>query len=210
MLEQYQKDHPHDALSENQFQMSQRKLVFTLAGAALVLLVFLFLIGTFKEEDETIPQNQPVIKASIEAKLQDFDARLAKLEQQTTLIAAATETKPSPEITFDPQMFEESVPQVAQNSPTMPLSNEALKQLVPTSPVEEIAIPQPTVASTPVTKIAPPRTYIVQPGDSLSKISSKVYGTTKNWKEIYAANRELISNMNQLKVGTQLTIPENP
>ena len=53
------------------------------------------------------------------------------------------------------------------------------------------------------------RTYTVQRGDTLSKISLRYFGTTKRWKDIYNANKNKITNINQLKVGTQLTIPED-
>ena len=50
------------------------------------------------------------------------------------------------------------------------------------------------------------KTYVVQSGDTLGKISSKVFGTTAHWKKIAEANG--ITNPKHLKVGMTLNIPE--
>jgi nucleoid-associated protein YgaU len=50
-------------------------------------------------------------------------------------------------------------------------------------------------------------TYVVQKGDTLQKISSKVYGTTKKWKKIFEANKELLKDPDKIKPGQELVIP---
>ncbi len=50
-------------------------------------------------------------------------------------------------------------------------------------------------------------TYTVQPGDNLSKIAEKYLGDSSRWKEIYEANKAVISNPNVIYVGQQLTVP---
>jgi nucleoid-associated protein YgaU len=52
------------------------------------------------------------------------------------------------------------------------------------------------------------RTYTVQPGDSLSKISKQFYGNANDYTKIFEANRDRLSNPNEIKVGQQLNIPE--
>lgn len=47
--------------------------------------------------------------------------------------------------------------------------------------------------------------YIVQPGDSLGKISGKIFGSAARWKEIAELNG--INNPRALKVGMTLKIP---
>ncbi|MBS0654858.1 MAG: LysM peptidoglycan-binding domain-containing protein [Verrucomicrobia bacterium] len=192
MLEQYQKDFPQssnteDALSDSRFQMSRRRLVFTLAGASLLLLCFLFLV-TFKGEESVAEKPEPTYGAAlatIEAKLQEHDARLTKLEKQPI---AAIQPAPS-EIVFP----EEAIVPVIESSYVPPVQTAAVADTAPPVKTEQAA---------------PSRTYVVQRGDSLSKISTRFYGTTKYWKEIYTANKERIGNSNQLKVGTELTIPD--
>ena len=51
------------------------------------------------------------------------------------------------------------------------------------------------------------RTYVVQSGDSLSKISTKMYGTSRHWKKISDANRGILKNKTKLSVGQKLVIP---
>jgi LysM repeat protein len=52
-------------------------------------------------------------------------------------------------------------------------------------------------------------TYSVRPGDTLSLISQRFYGTTSRWNWIYQANRSKISNPDSIYVGEQLTIPNH-
>ncbi|MFT5285312.1 MAG: nucleoid-associated protein YgaU [Planctomycetota bacterium] len=49
--------------------------------------------------------------------------------------------------------------------------------------------------------------YTVKSGDSLSTISSAVYGTGNRWMQIFDANRDLLDDAHSLKVGQVLTIP---
>ena len=51
------------------------------------------------------------------------------------------------------------------------------------------------------------QTYIVRPGDTLGKISSRFYGTTRRYMDIYNANRDVMSSPSQVEVGQQLRIP---
>jgi len=51
--------------------------------------------------------------------------------------------------------------------------------------------------------------YTVKSGDVLGTISKTVYGTSKHWKKIYDANKDVIGeDANRLKVGAQLRIPQ--
>jgi len=52
-------------------------------------------------------------------------------------------------------------------------------------------------------------TYTVRPGDSLSSIARKFYGTTSRWNWIYQANRAKISNPDSIYAGEHLTIPNH-
>lgn len=51
------------------------------------------------------------------------------------------------------------------------------------------------------------RTYVVQPGDTLSKISLRFYGTTSRYMDIYEANRDRLSSPASVSVGQELKIP---
>ena len=52
-----------------------------------------------------------------------------------------------------------------------------------------------------------PRIYVVQPGDSLSKIAKEVYGKAGRWKEIFEANKDQIKDPNLIQPGQELRIP---
>ncbi len=69
----------------------------------------------------------------------------------------------------------------------------------------------PTV--TPVKGIAPavpgePRMYQVRKGDSLEKISLKVYGNGRRATEIFDANRSLLARPDALREGQELILPD--
>ena len=50
--------------------------------------------------------------------------------------------------------------------------------------------------------------YTVQKGDTLQKISQKLYGTTKKWTKIYDANRDVMKGPNKIYAGQVLNVPE--
>jgi nucleoid-associated protein YgaU len=52
-----------------------------------------------------------------------------------------------------------------------------------------------------------PQVYVVQPGDSLSKIAKAVYGDANRWKEIFEANKEQLTDPNLIRPGQELRIP---
>ena len=47
----------------------------------------------------------------------------------------------------------------------------------------------------------------ISSNDNLSKISNKYYGDATKWGKIYEANKEIITDPNNLKVGQELFIP---
>jgi nucleoid-associated protein YgaU len=50
------------------------------------------------------------------------------------------------------------------------------------------------------------RTYVVQPGQTLSSIASEVYGNARFWVAIQRENKSI--NPNQLKVGMKINLPD--
>ena len=51
------------------------------------------------------------------------------------------------------------------------------------------------------------RTYTVQPGDSLSKISKEFYGNANQYMKIFEANKDKLSDPDKIKAGIKLVIP---
>lgn len=52
------------------------------------------------------------------------------------------------------------------------------------------------------------QTYVVQHGDTLASISRKFYKTSTHWKQILAANRDVIDDPKKLIAGQTLVIPK--
>jgi nucleoid-associated protein YgaU len=51
------------------------------------------------------------------------------------------------------------------------------------------------------------QTYTVAAGDSLSKIAKQFYGNANEYKRIFDANKDKLTDPNASKVGQQLVIP---
>ena len=52
------------------------------------------------------------------------------------------------------------------------------------------------------------RTYTVQGGDSLSKISKQFYGDANKYMKIFEANEDKLADPDKIKPGQELVIPE--
>ena len=57
------------------------------------------------------------------------------------------------------------------------------------------------------TRPAGARKHVIQPGDTLSKIAQQYYSNRAKWRDIYAANRNVMKSETDLKVGMELKIP---
>jgi nucleoid-associated protein YgaU len=75
--------------------------------------------------------------------------------------------------------------------------------------VADIAVDQNAQASAPQPPTPKPaqRSYTVQSGDSLSKISKQFYGTANEYMKIFEANRDVINDPNKISPGQTLKIP---
>ncbi len=50
-------------------------------------------------------------------------------------------------------------------------------------------------------------TYVVKPGDSLSKIAKELLGDAARWPEIFELNKDQIKDPNLIHVGQELRLP---
>lgn len=57
-------------------------------------------------------------------------------------------------------------------------------------------------------KIKTKKFHIISEGETLSDISYKYYGSANKWRMILEANRKTIKDVNKLKPGTKIIIPE--
>jgi nucleoid-associated protein YgaU len=88
------------------------------------------------------------------------------------------------------------------------LVDSSYSDLIADITVNEAAQPRTQTAGASVSGGQSSRTYTVQPGDSLSKISKQFYGDADEYMKIFEANRNQLSNPNEIKPGQQLVIPE--
>jgi nucleoid-associated protein YgaU len=51
------------------------------------------------------------------------------------------------------------------------------------------------------------RTYVVQSGDTLSKIAKQYYGEAGKYMDIFNANTDKLSDPDKIQVGQELIIP---
>ncbi|KAF1080021.1 MAG: hypothetical protein GQF41_3697 [Candidatus Rifleibacterium amylolyticum] len=108
-----------------------------------------------------------------------------------------------PEPTYEPEPYIEPEP-VEEPAPYVPSEPVAVADdEEDDAPFVEDATEYANDEPEPV--VEEEKTYVVASGDTLGKISQKVYGTTAKWKQI--AEHNGITNPKLLKVGMTLRIP---
>lgn len=122
--------------------------------------------------------------------------------------------------TEKPEKKEEKKNAEPEKKPVKPEEKKAEKKEEKSLPVIPKAVPSAPPfalkeADKPVVETAEPevkpaikeRTYTVERGDSLSSISRKFYGSSKYYKLIFEANRDIIPSEKALRPGQVLKIP---
>ena len=97
------------------------------------------------------------------------------------------------------------VPKDPKNIEGKPAPARPAPQPAPARP--DATSPDPTPPPPGTVRYNQARTYTVVAGDSLSKISQKMYGTQANIDLIFNANRDQLSSRSDLKIGQVLVIP---
>jgi nucleoid-associated protein YgaU len=74
--------------------------------------------------------------------------------------------------------------------------------------IADIQAPAAAAAAVGAARSTPAaRTYTVQPGDSLSKISKQFYGDATQYMKIFDANKDKLSDPDKVRAGMELLIP---
>jgi NitT/TauT family transport system substrate-binding protein len=93
---------------------------------------------------------------------------------------------------------------VAAKAPTP----EKAKGEAPAQARSNTAVARAEPAALPGPGVAPDRReYVVQKGDTLSRLAERFYGSILKWEKIYAANRESVKNPHFIYIGQKLIIP---
>jgi LysM repeat protein len=232
MLEQYRKDLPmeeKDILSGHD-QMSKRKLLFVVAGAAFAFVFFLFLIGIFRSDADSLAVNESrpdsSAKETITALEEKLQTALARIDALEKAMPTRHDISPMPTLEASEPHLEQSALSampIASAEDAVAMTDQALRHFVHNEVQEVVAAGEIAKKkedkekhkdkSKSVTKSAKSKvkknmestalsvesgspTYIVQKGDTLSKISIRYFGTANRWKAIYDANRNRIANIN--------------
>ena len=143
-------------------------------------------------------------KNSLEGRLAELEARMAAAQAEAahTGESLAALQRSSAQNTTELAASRTLVRQLQGSNSVLASENYQLKTMLARS--------TGAAAPTPVSPmVSPPaaRMHTVASGDSLSRISQRYYGTAGRWQEIYAANRDRISDTGVLRVGTELRIP---
>jgi nucleoid-associated protein YgaU len=75
------------------------------------------------------------------------------------------------------------------------------------APADPVAAQPGPPEAAPAQTGSAPRTYTVVAGDSLSAIAQREYGAAKQWKVIFEANRDQISDPDRIQPGQVLKLP---
>ncbi len=71
----------------------------------------------------------------------------------------------------------------------------------------DIQAPAAAAAAAGAAPVAGQRTYTVQAGDSLSKISQHFYGNANQYMKIFEANKDKLADPDKVRAGMELNIP---
>jgi nucleoid-associated protein YgaU len=87
------------------------------------------------------------------------------------------------------------------------LSNNSTKTKTIPETKEQATIKEPTT-NEQAAKIKTQRYHIILKGETLSEIAYKYYGSATKWNKILDANKSVIKDVDKLKPGTKIIIPE--
>lgn len=170
---------------------------------------------------------------SLDEQLQAISSRLETLEKVVLANAAAptaASIQPaefSSALASNTSLDSASLAPLSSNEEACAMTNSALRKLIAAN-VQETVQKETLVTATAakaksaakgakakakktaqaLASLPSDRIHVVQKGETLSKISLRYFGTPNRWKAIFEANRDRISNINSLKVGSKIVIPE--
>ena len=101
---------------------------------------------------------------------------------------------------------------IRASAPTADLKNRVWDQIKLVDPnfsdlIADIQSPAAAAAAAGASSTPAARTYTVQPGDSLSKISKQFYGDATMYTKIFEANKDKLDDPDKIRAGMDLRIP---
>lgn len=212
-LRQEKQEQPLDPLSEGTSLPLSKKVALLCLAVALIGLFIFFTSDSWSSSEGKHSKHlkkQDIAKELelIKTRLSDLEMKLQPTSTPTIMDASTSPAMPQQEpagTTGSTSInLQALIEQELQESNAQSVSKDDEKTVADSE--EESAAPAKKKASTPAKK---PQTYTVQKGDSLSKISQKVYGSTKYWKRIVEANKDKLGHSQTLRPGMVLVIPKD-
>ncbi|MEM4247699.1 MAG: LysM peptidoglycan-binding domain-containing protein [Candidatus Nanoarchaeia archaeon] len=136
----------------------------------------------------------------LKARESELLANIEKLDKENKALKGTSEKQ-----TATATQAIAQTPNTTSAKENLPSNNATTNPLAPTPIVQKPQAPQQTKATTVAVK-----TYRVQQGDTLSKISKKFYGDSKYHSMIFEANRDKMKSPTDLKLGEEIKIPPVP
>jgi nucleoid-associated protein YgaU len=103
---------------------------------------------------------------------------------------------------------------IRASAPSADLKNRVWDQIKLVDPnfsdlIADIQAPAAAAAAAAAGASSTPaaRSYTVQPGDNLSKISKQFYGDANNYMKIFEANKDKLTDPDKVRAGMDLLIP---
>lgn len=101
---------------------------------------------------------------------------------------------------------------IRASAPSADLKNRVWDQIKLVDPtyadlIADIQAPAAAAAAVGGPSTPAARSYTVQPGDTLSKISKQFYGDSNMYMKIFDANKDKLSDPDKIRAGMDLLIP---
>lgn len=144
-------------------------------------------LDKLKQENERLKQELADVKAN------RTSAPVAAAD------AGAVAANPEPVSDTDTAFSFEPIPTI-RTRPSIPSTQPGARPAV-TTPVKPIKPAAPAVA------VSAGRRHVVRKGDTLSSIAQQYYQNRAKWRDILAANKAVMRNENDLKIGMEIKIP---
>ncbi|MCX5701405.1 MAG: LysM peptidoglycan-binding domain-containing protein [Candidatus Omnitrophica bacterium] len=170
----------------------KKEYLFYLLGLSFVFVLSGCVVRTYSLTRDRVDQDLDIGNRGVIQGNKD----MPEVERKTTRTTRVVEMEMGSPLKFE---------KASKNNPAAPLEKTEEQDVWGNrgyvTKSEALEITEPEVAGRFVQ-------YTVQKGDTLQKISKKMYGTTKKWNTIYEANTNTLKGPNKIYTGQVLNIPQ--
>ncbi len=161
----------------------------------LILLMVIFLAGCMRVRTYTVE------KPRTDADIEGNQGYLSGSPKETQKESELSSTRKISVLEFEFGPKSEEVTSDLTEKPEPAYEKEVYREREPTAPKIKAK------EYSPASREYEYKSYIIQENDTLQKISSKFYGTTRKWEFIYQENEDTLSSPDKIYPGTKIKIP---